>query len=69
MLRRRTLDVGDCYMLTLWTHACGLVDDHKLLPLLESGGRLQQPRGTPEAAYEIMLACWNNYPDVRPVRM
>ena len=69
MLRRRTLDVGDCYMLTLWTHACGLVDDHKLLPHLESGGRLQQPRGTPEAAYEIMLACWNNYPDVRPVRM
>ena len=56
-------------MLTLWTHARGLVDDHKLLPHLESGGRLQQPRGTPEAAYEIMLACWNNYPDVRPVRM
>ena len=43
------------------------VDDHKLLDHLEGGGRLKQPAGCPVPVLDIMLTCWNKFPDVRPV--
>jgi len=42
------------------------VDDHKLLPYLEGGERLSCPLGCSSAVFDLMLACWNTFPELRP---
>jgi serine/threonine protein kinase len=58
---------GGSSLLSYGTYQCLVVDDHKLLEHLESGGRLEQPVGCPPAVYDVMMACWDSHPDARPV--
>ena len=43
------------------------MDDHKLLPYLESGDRLPRPKLCPQGIFSMMTKCFNEYPESRPV--
>jgi cadherin 2 type 1 (N-cadherin) len=44
-------------------------DDNKILKLLMSGQRLEEPASCPTAAFKLMLQCWDVIPERRPVRV
>ena len=40
--------------------------NQEMLEFLQAGNRLEQPPGTPDEIYEIMLSCWREQPSDRP---
>ena len=38
-----------------------------ILAYLDGRGRLEQPSGCPDEIYQLMMSCWDKYPESRKV--